>query len=922
MTTNHELSNTLNWYAVSKGSSNAYSVALPDIGFLPEGLILHMKAKFANTGAATLQVNDFDAVSIKNPSGNDIASGDIPINSVAHLVYDGSQFQLLGISSQSGPTESEIQSGSFWYGVSTGTANSYAVTLDPVPTLAAGLFINMKANVANTGASTVNVNGLGAKSIKRTNGSDLSADDISLDGIAHLVYDGTNFQLIGINAAASGTATFSAVSLETKRRVSLLDANAGLNEHPNDLFADTSKTDTTATTMTSAANSGQKDVVVASVSGLAVGDSVDLLDKSDGTKTETAKISSISSLTLTMEDNLTNSYVNDSNLKRSGTRIDSGKIKLPLGALQNLGDGRDGVVNITTTGTKNINTDVIGSLRSTNADGIITTVSANPSTTSIQVASSTGFAAGDLALLINLQAIAGDADDVGNYEILEVDSVPDSTHVDVTTAATKSYDGNTFSNQKVILQRVPQYSSVTINHASADLTCKAWDGTSGGVVIFACNGTVTVTAGKIHADSKGYRGGAGNSAVCSGCFATQGESTTGTGGQGQVPNGGAGGGGKSESPGNGDGGGGGGAGHGVAGSNGDDHSSFPGTAGNGGNTLGTANLSSKILLGSGGGGGKWGGSNNIGAGGIGGGMVAIFSDTISLTGTVTANGEDGNVGTSGSGGAGGGGAGGSVLVSCSTLTDNSGNVVQAKGGLGGVTSSNQSDGGDAGDGRIRLEYSTIDGQSFPNTTEENAACDPDPGSSSLPPANSNIKAARHRSTVFQKPQRDIESIDMWVRQSVTIGQTASTTTSSTTITITDRDKYAVGDHVVIKKSNSKYMENADGTIYTPEITAKPTATTLTVDTAAPEAATGATCQRMDAIPRTSIVAKDANESMADMTLQIVEETSVSNQVETTWSYQPVSAGQDVTVEIGLSTEDTAQQENVFCEQYATNLNYS
>lgn len=77
----------------------------------------------------------------------------------------------------------------------TGAANAYVVTLNPIPT-AYPLMIQMKAAHANTGASTINPNGLGAKAIKKNVASDLSADDIPAGGIAYLVYDGVFYQLV------------------------------------------------------------------------------------------------------------------------------------------------------------------------------------------------------------------------------------------------------------------------------------------------------------------------------------------------------------------------------------------------------------------------------------------------------------------------------------------------------------------------------------------------------------------------------------------------------------------------------------------------------------------------------------------------------------------------------------------------------
>jgi hypothetical protein len=105
------------------------------------------------------------------------------------------------------------------YAADTGSANTYVVALTKVPTAyTAGMSVLMKVATANTGASTVDVNELGVKTIKRFNGNDLSANDLLAGMIALLVYDGTNFRLIGhhgaseTNAAASASAAASSAS--------------------------------------------------------------------------------------------------------------------------------------------------------------------------------------------------------------------------------------------------------------------------------------------------------------------------------------------------------------------------------------------------------------------------------------------------------------------------------------------------------------------------------------------------------------------------------------------------------------------------------------------------------------------------------------------------------------------------------------
>lgn len=75
--------------------------------------------------------------------------------------------------------------------------DTYVITLDPAITAyTAGLQIIFKATTANTGAATINVNGLGAKTIVKAVSTALSDNDILADMICLLIYDGTNFVLL------------------------------------------------------------------------------------------------------------------------------------------------------------------------------------------------------------------------------------------------------------------------------------------------------------------------------------------------------------------------------------------------------------------------------------------------------------------------------------------------------------------------------------------------------------------------------------------------------------------------------------------------------------------------------------------------------------------------------------------------------
>lgn len=81
------------------------------------------------------------------------------------------------------------------YGTATGT-NTLAITLAPAPTnLTEGFTLRFKNTTANTGATTLNVNGLGAKPLRKNGGIALSAGNLKAGGIYAVTYDGASFLL-------------------------------------------------------------------------------------------------------------------------------------------------------------------------------------------------------------------------------------------------------------------------------------------------------------------------------------------------------------------------------------------------------------------------------------------------------------------------------------------------------------------------------------------------------------------------------------------------------------------------------------------------------------------------------------------------------------------------------------------------------
>lgn len=95
------------------------------------------------------------------------------------------------------------------YYVDSGAADAYVVTITARQTasLAAGLAVQFLSAHANTGASTLNVNGTGAKNILNADGSALRFGQIIAGSIYNVMYDGTQYRLLGASTSFLTTAT-------------------------------------------------------------------------------------------------------------------------------------------------------------------------------------------------------------------------------------------------------------------------------------------------------------------------------------------------------------------------------------------------------------------------------------------------------------------------------------------------------------------------------------------------------------------------------------------------------------------------------------------------------------------------------------------------------------------------------------------
>lgn len=113
------------------------------------------------------------------------------------------------------------------FATTTGAANAYVLALDAqVSALAAGLVIKFKASFTNTGAATINVNTLGARSLT-IGGATLQPGDIQSGNYYIAIYDSTTttFQIINGNPDRIATAYTAGEDLAAGDVVSITSNN-------------------------------------------------------------------------------------------------------------------------------------------------------------------------------------------------------------------------------------------------------------------------------------------------------------------------------------------------------------------------------------------------------------------------------------------------------------------------------------------------------------------------------------------------------------------------------------------------------------------------------------------------------------------------------------------------------------------------
>lgn len=212
--------------AIDTGTVNTYQIALtPAMQTSLEFAEVIFRVLNTNTGASTLQINSGTIYTLYGLNGTALQGGELVAGGECKAIFngtnyyvefcttgalqivDGAQTQqassfgqlttaIAGVNATITGVKTAIQQNAYIYGADTGTANTYKPTISPAPTITVGSEIMWSAANANSGASTLQINGTGTVyNLYGFAGISLQGGEIVANGECKAVYDGTRFVL-------------------------------------------------------------------------------------------------------------------------------------------------------------------------------------------------------------------------------------------------------------------------------------------------------------------------------------------------------------------------------------------------------------------------------------------------------------------------------------------------------------------------------------------------------------------------------------------------------------------------------------------------------------------------------------------------------------------------------------------------------
>lgn len=152
----------------------------------------------AQTALNTKQATLVSGTTIKTYNSESIlGSGDIPLPTALQIGLGNVNNTTDASKNSASAVLSSKTLATFNYAADAGSNDTYVISLNPSPgSYTTGMIIFFKANTVNTGAASINVNSLGAKTIVKRVNTTLANGDIPALALCMIIYDGTNFVLL------------------------------------------------------------------------------------------------------------------------------------------------------------------------------------------------------------------------------------------------------------------------------------------------------------------------------------------------------------------------------------------------------------------------------------------------------------------------------------------------------------------------------------------------------------------------------------------------------------------------------------------------------------------------------------------------------------------------------------------------------
>ena len=191
------------WLTSVSGTDTITASASPAITAYADGQTFRFIPANTNTGAATINISGVGAKSLTKSDGSALAASDLVAGAIYEIVYDGTKFQVYGVTAYAATSRSkyaqasQVQDSTLTYLTAVaGTDTITATAALSMSAYAPGQMFHFLGAGSNTGAATLNINAIGAKPIILATGDVLLAGEIESGKSCVVIYDGTSFRLM------------------------------------------------------------------------------------------------------------------------------------------------------------------------------------------------------------------------------------------------------------------------------------------------------------------------------------------------------------------------------------------------------------------------------------------------------------------------------------------------------------------------------------------------------------------------------------------------------------------------------------------------------------------------------------------------------------------------------------------------------